>query len=258
MEQDDFLKKRIRELANISFQRGIGVFSDFLSLHEQDLALQCTGADAGLVCRLYGGYEAAERQMAGFFPAEDIRNYSGEETFFDRFPLTMIRVEPKMKKYSDTLSHRDYLGAILSLGLDRGVIGDIILEDLGAIVICHEKIAPFLTENLGKIRHTYVTASVLTGKWEVKVPKTSSFSGTVASVRLDTLVSLAFKCSRSEASELITGGLVYVDGRCVVSNSFEPFEGAIISVRHKGRFRFVGIEGNTKKGRIRVELELYG
>ena len=78
-------------------------------------------------------------------------------------------------------------------------------------------------------------------------------------VRLDQLVfDLGLTESRERAKTTIMAGLVYVDGRCVVSNSFEPFEGAIISVRHKGRFRFVGIEGNTKKGRIRVELELYG
>ena len=82
-------------------------------------------------------------------------------------------------------------------------------------------------------------------------------TGTCASVRLDSLISLAFKTSRSSIVHCIEEGLVFVNGKLITSNGYEPKEGDIISVRKKGRFIFDGVSRRTKKGRLGVRILLY-
>lgn len=82
-------------------------------------------------------------------------------------------------------------------------------------------------------------------------------SGTCASVRLDSLISLAFKTSRSSMVSYIEGGQVFVNGKLITSNGYEPKDGDIISVRGKGRFIFDGVSHQTKKGRCSVRIMRY-
>ena len=249
MEKEEFLKKRIRELANISFQRDIGTFSDFLTISEQDdLFKTLPPQTARVKIILWGGYEEAERRMAGFFPAE------WEST--PDFPVRCVKVAAAAPKFAGELTHRDYLGAILHLGTDRSVIGDILVQDGAAYVFCQEKIAPFLEEELVRVKHTDVRTKICAPD-SLPAVKTVEVTDTAASLRLDVLVASAFRLSRSAASAQIVSGLVFVNGRQILSNSFAPKEGDIISLRHQGRFRFEEAGSVTKKGRIRIRLSLY-
>ena len=249
MEKDIFFIKRIRELANLSYQRDIVTFSDFLNLNEQSLVKSQASQFPGVVMEGFGGYDQAERQMIAFHP--DALVFSWD------YPICCIKVEPKALKFSEPLTHRDYLGTILGLGVERSVIGDILVQDHGAWIFCHKKINDFLLENLCRVRHTTVTAYSVEDPSEMPKPKLSPVFGTCSSIRLDALIAIAFQSSRSSMVSFIESGQVFVNGKLVTSNGYEPLEGDIISVRGKGRFRFDGIQGKTKKGRTSVTLMRY-
>ena len=96
-----------------------------------------------------GGYHGAERQMIAFYPTD--------LGFYWEYPICCLKIEPKAVKFSEALTHRDYLGTILGLGVERSVIGDILVKEHGAWVFCHNKIADFIMKNLCRVRHTTVT-----------------------------------------------------------------------------------------------------
>ncbi|MDO5135133.1 MAG: YlmH/Sll1252 family protein [Eubacteriales bacterium] len=249
MEKDDFLLKRIRELANLSYQRDIVTFSDFLNLNQQNMLHSLKLRDLGVVMETFGGYENAERQMAAFHP--DALMFPWE------YPIDCLRIQPKALKFSQELTHRDYLGAILNLGVDRSVVGDILVQEKEAWMFCQRRMTDFFLENLCRVKHTtvLVTRSQETG--ELPSPRFQEITATCSSVRLDALIAAAFQASRSSMVSYIENGLVFVNGRLVTSNGYEPKEGDIISVRGQGRFLFDGVLRQTKKGRSSIRLRRY-
>ena len=126
MDKDEFLLKRIRELANLSYQRDIVTFTDFLNLNEQNMLVSLKLHQIGVEVKLFGGYEHAERQMAAFFP--------GGLGFSWDYPIDCLKIEPKALRFSEELGHRDYLGALLNLGVDRSVVGDILIKAVELLV----------------------------------------------------------------------------------------------------------------------------
>ena len=102
----------------------------------------------GVNVRLFGGYEHAERQMAAFFPPS--------LSFDWEYPIDCLKLSPKALRFSEDLGHRDYLGAVLNLGVDRSVVGDILLKDKEAWLFCQHKMSDFFIENLTRVRHTMV------------------------------------------------------------------------------------------------------
>lgn len=249
MEKEELFKKRMLELSKKAYYRGILTFSDFLDLNEQNMLHSLSFADTGVSLKLHGGYESAERQMAAFVP--DAFCYEED------FPIACIKIAPLNKKFSDALTHRDYLGAILNLGIDRGKTGDILIEPDAAYVFCHESMCAFLTEEICRIKHTSVQAVRILEQAELPKPKREEVSGTVASPRLDSIIALAFHTSRSSMIPFIEGGKVFVNGKCVVSNGYTMKDGDIISVRGKGKFQFDSVTNKTKKDRYHVVLYKY-
>lgn len=249
MEKDEFFLKRIRELADISYQRDIVTFSDFLTLNEQNMINSRISHRPGVVMEAFGGYEHAERQMVAF--------HSDALVFPWEYPIDCLKMEPKAAKFSEKLTHRDYLGALLNLGVDRSVIGDILVREDAAWFFCLRKISGFFLENLCRVRHTTILVTKVENPRELPKPNLEPVKGTCASVRLDALIALAFRESRSSMVSCIEGGLVFVNGKLITSNGYEPKEGDIVSVRGKGRFRYEGISGRTKKGRLSVCVMRY-
>ena len=215
MDKDEFLLKRIRELANLSYQRDIVTFTDFLNLNEQNML-------ASLKLHQMG-----------------------------------VEVKPKALRFSEELGHRDYLGALLNLGVDRSVVGDILIKDKEAWFFCLHKMSDFFIENLIRVKHTTVLVSRVEQAEEIPEPEFEMINGTCASVRLDALIGLAFQTSRSSMVSFIESGLVFVNDKLITSNGYEPKEGDIISVRGKGRFIYDGVSRQTKKGRLGVRIRKY-
>ena len=249
MEKDDFFLKRIWELANLSYQRDIVTFSDFLNLNEQNMVSSLKQQFPQVVMETFGGYDNAERQMVAFHP--DALAFTWE------YPIDCLKIEPKAIKFSESLTHRDYLGALLNLGIERSVIGDIVVQEKAAWFFCQNKMTDFFLDNLCRVRHTNILITKVDDPDKLPCPKLEAINGTCASVRLDSLISLAFKASRSSMVSYIEGEQVFVNGKLITSNGYEPKEGDIISVRGKGRFIFDGMSHQTKKGRCGVRILRY-
>ena len=247
--EEQQLEKHFRDLARTAYQRGIAVFSDFLNLNELNIFQSLRGEFSYLEMETFGGYELAERQIAVFRPEAPV--------FYADYPVKCLKITPLNAKFAEDLNHRDYLGAVLNLGIDRACLGDILVEEDAAYLFCLERMADFIRDNLIRIRHTSVYVEQVEAENFHYEPKYKEVSGTVASVRLDKLLALAFNASRSSLAGLIEGGKVFVNGKLVTSNGYEPKEGDLISVRGMGRFRFRETGGQSKKGREYVILWRY-
>ncbi len=242
-------KRHFQDLAGTAYQRNIPVFSDFLNLNELSIFESIRPDYPSLQLESFGGYDLAERQIAVFRPEAP--------NFYAEPPISCLHIRPLQAKFAEKLNHRDYLGAVLNLGLERSCLGDILVEEAGAYLFCLTRMADFIRDNLTRIRHTSVLAEQVEPEAFHYEPKFEEVSGTVASVRLDKLLSLAFQASRSSLTGLIEGGRVFVNGRLITSNGYEPKEGDLISVRGFGRFRYQGTKGQSKKGRDYVVLWRY-
>lgn len=235
----DRLKNRFTELSSRAEKTGTACCTKFLNLAEQsDLyALK-------LPCTLFGGFEGAERRIAvfgagcGFVP-----------------PIACVRICPASKKFSDELTHRDYLGSLMALGVTREMLGDIIVFEGGAYLFCLETIADFVIENLSEVKRTSVKCE------RGSPPDTVSGGGSeislvVPSERLDALIAAVYKLSREDAKAAVEKGLVFVDSRLVTKAGAFLTDGASVTVRGRGRFTFSGTERETKKGRLRVTVKI--
>lgn len=243
------LQKRLLELSKIAYQRDIVTYSDFLNLNELNI-LHTTPKQEWFTCyETYGGYEFSERQMVAFLPDALM--------FAKKYPICALKIEPLQKKFSESLTHRDYLGAILNLGIERSKLGDILVEDNYAILFAHQSLKTFICDELSRIRHTSVMVTEIDAEAVSYQPKFKEITGTVPSLRLDSLLSLAFSSSRSKLVSYIENGKVFVNGKLVTSNGCQVKEDDIISVRGLGRFQFKEAISQTKKGRIYVSLHLY-
>lgn len=218
------------------------VFSDFLNLEEQSIL-----HETYLPCTLFGGYEGAERVVAGF--GEDIKN--------EDFTISCVEIKPVMQKFADGLSHRDFLGALMNLGIKRELIGDIIVYENCGYVFCLDKIADFITDNLSRVRHTTVKAQKVINPPVKAVEPPEPQDVVIASLRLDVAVCQVFKLSRSECSKLFETGKIFVNSCLTENRSCQLKEGDMVSVRGFGRFQFLSVVRKTKKDRLVAELRIY-
>ena len=248
--EEELFQKRLLDLADAAWKRGIVTFTDFLNLNEQNIYHSILPKLSFVQSQSFVGYENAERQMVAFFPSD---------AFYLEvsYPMVCLKISPLSKKFSDTLTHRDYLGSLMNLGVERSKMGDILLQDQDAFLFCQEAIGEFLSVELTRVRHTSVQCSLCPLEDFHYTPKLMEITGTVASVRLDALLSLAFQTSRSSLTGLMEGGKTFVNGRLITSNGYHVKEGDLISLRGYGRFQYEGILSVTKKGRNLVRLWKY-
>ena len=173
-------------------------------------------------------------------------------------PIAVVRISPLNEKFADALSHRDFLGSLMNLGVERYKLGDILIDGNQAYLICMADMADYICAELKKVRHTSVYCEVEAGlPEELTEPKTERKEGSVASVRLDAVLSLAFSSSRSKMVPLIEGGQVFINGKLVTSPSASLKEDDLVTVRHMGKFHYVGVQNQTKKGRLYVAVERF-
>lgn len=259
-KSEERTQQRILDLANMADRRGIITYTDFMNLNELNIFHNKVEKVSCVRWKLFGGYAKAERQLAAFIPDALYFRYDHKEKqkddFFD-FPITCLQISPLNIRFAEKLSHRDYLGAILNLGIDRSVIGDILIDQNQAYVFCMNKISDFLCDNLIRIKHTVVLCQRFSGAIQDIPIKFEKIDGTVASIRLDTLLALAWNASRSSLVSLIEEGRVFVNGKCITSNGYYIKEQDLISARGLGRFVYKGVLTQTKKGRFLVRIEKY-
>ena len=249
MEREELFRKRVQDLCRMAYQRDIVTFTDFLDLNELHIIHNLDLKQWGVSLACFGGYEMSERQIAAFIP--DALSYDWE------FPVCCLKIQLQDRRFSQEPGHRDYLGALLNLGIERSMLGDILIDQDAAYVFCAERMAGFIREELTRVRNTPVVTSVLCGELPSITHKYKEITGTVASVRLDSIISTAFQTSRNGITSLIESGKVFVNGKLVTSNGSMLKENDIVSVRGMGKFQFEGVLSRTKKGRILVKINRY-
>ena len=245
MVTNDVMLRHLLDLCRKSEKAGSWQYSGFLSPAEQDDLLRSRDA-AAFSFFLTGGYENAERKILA----------AGNEEEFGRAepPLTVIEVRPKSEKYAEELSHRDYLGAILGLGLERSVIGDILVRGKNAWFVCLSSAAEMLTSSLNQVRRTTVTATAASGDVPELEARYATMRVNVASERLDAVVAAFANLSRGQADKLFAAEKVFVNGRAVTDRSARLKENDMLSVRGFGKAVYDGIEYETRKKRFLVQL----
>ena len=252
MTKDELiLYNRFKELASIADVQNRCTFSRFLNLNEYQVFLSTINEISYVDYCLWGGYKEAERRIVVFFP----KGFSREI----QYPCSCLKISPLQAKFSDQLTHRDYLGAILNLGIDRSMIGDIVIQNPDAYLFCEDTIASFIVSECTRIKHTTIQVCE-TSLMEIS-DFTKSFlekTGFIASFRLDALVAFACGYSRSESAKRIKEGLVYCNHKQILSPSFELKPDTIFSVKGVGRFLFPSQEMKTsKKGRLYIKIQEY-
>lgn len=259
-KDDQIIKKRLIELARTSYEKGIDMYSDFLGLAEQTLFFRSLHELPPISYSCFGGTQNAERFCICFYGSADSRSVTLIETNEEEkeaYPISCIKISQSSVKYSDNLTHRDYLGAILNLGVNRSKIGDLFVLDNLAYVFCSNSIAQFLCNELISVKHTLVHCEIVVPDREALAPTLQTITRTVPSLRLDALIAVAFSNSRSSMSSYIDAEKVYINGRVITKPGTLVNLGDIVSVRGCGRFCLGEIVSTTKKGRIAVVIKKY-
>lgn len=255
MNDEKIFKARLEDLANKSYKNNIYTYTNFLTPAELSI-LNDMRADlqyAGYT--LYGEEGILERRMVRF-GLFDILGYE------EPWPIKVVKVEPLAEKFADKLNHRDFLGSIMNLGIERNILGDILVkDDIRAYIYCNESIADFIADNLTKIKHTNVKTSILDVDdddlaQELK-PTLVDIDCCVAAARFDAVVAAVTKVSRNEAHNLFRSGKVTRNGMICENNSAQLKEGDIFAVRGYGKFIYEGAGSTTRKGRLYVHLKQY-
>ncbi|MBQ8974552.1 MAG: hypothetical protein IJ072_02375 [Oscillospiraceae bacterium] len=244
------LKKRFTELARRCETRRTWTYSDFLNINEQSVlhSMDRYELPSGYVLR--GGYDGAERAIA-CFGSEEMCGYEPQP------PVVCVKAEPLSQKFSDKLTHRDILGAVMSLGIEREVTGDILISENCGYIMCLEKIAGYIASELTSIKHTSVRCTTSEQLPEQAAPELKEAGLVIPSQRLDAVVAAVYKLSRGESQRLFSQGKIFINGKNTTRQSAMPDSGDIVSVSGCGRFIYDGIERETKKGRLRVNVRVY-
>lgn len=200
--------------------------------------------------KVFGGYEGAERVIIGFCP--EYLEIEEKDFFIDILEITYNF------KYSRELTHRDFLGSIIGLGIDRSKIGDIIIEGNKAICFVEKSMSSYLEANLQKVGNTKVKIKVCNlVDYNIPQPKYEEKCIIVASTRLDAVLGHSFNLARGKISDIIKGEKVFLNWTLETSVSKNIKENDIITVRGFGRIKILNIVGKTKKDRIILNIIKY-
>lgn len=247
---EKLLLAKVLDQADLSLKKHMVSYTEFLDPAMCVLVCTLLKNVRELDFRTFGGYDEAERKMIALFP-----DYFFEEDI--AFPISAVRIIYN-PKFSSGLSHRDFLGSILALGIERSRIGDIVVLDDEAYCFAEDDIASYISANLEKAGRTKVKAekAVLS---EIRLPekKMDIKNVTVSSLRADTVFGAVFRKSRSEAQELIRGEKASVNWTAVKSVSDNIAEGDVLSLKGSGRGKLIEVGGTTKKGRLVITVGRY-
>ncbi|MBR5308898.1 MAG: hypothetical protein IKU43_09010 [Clostridia bacterium] len=255
-DEEKVLAARAEDLLQRCRQNSVPVFTEFLSDREKQIITE-KAAEIGALDSLtvFGGYEDAERTVAGFFP--EYYAYLEKEELYAEFPITALKIQCSGFREHN---HRDYLGSILGLGIERFVIGDIIVGDNGyeATVFVHKRIVGFITENLRLIGRDGIKITECPQGNALEIKRSFELiTGTVASFRIDALISEVLNLSRDKSVKLTEAGLVSINHAVVTEKSEEVLQGDVFTVRGYGKYRLSNIGDTNRKGRIRFEVQKY-
>lgn len=250
MSEKTLLSQRLTELANRSYNNNQYTFTNFLSVQElsEFYGMERELSFAGIT--VYGGCDIAERQMVRFGSEASLG-------YVEDFPIAAILIKPLSSKFSDDLNHRDFLGALMNLGIKRETLGDIFVKGNEACLFCIDSMAEYITENLTRIKHTTVIATVVEDVSDITKPTLEDKIIQVSSERIDAVIAKVYNLSRGDSLELFPKNLVFLDGRLCTENAKILKEDAKVSVRGYGKFIFAKVAGVSKKGKTNCLIKIY-
>ena len=223
-------------------------FSDFLDGAEQRIIKENVVFPFGYNVITYGGFDENEKKMIGVFP-------EWQEPDTESFPIVCLKIEGG---FSKKLTHRDYLGTIMSLGISSSKLGDIVVDDGCAYVFVHSDISGYVSDNISKIGNQGVKISVIDDTGNVEIKRNyKTIEAVCASGRLDAVVGAAANMSRSESARMIAAGKIKLNHRECLKPSEEIRTGDLLSIRGYGRYIVSDFGNETRKGRIHITLKKY-
>ncbi len=243
---DRLLLAGLLDKAQACEARGYMTHTRFLNMNERflcDEAVRLAGLGGSAL--FWGGYEEAERGIYLFCP-----DYMDGAAARQAAPIVLLRAH---RRAEDALSHRDYLGALMGLQIERAVIGDILVHEEGADLLVLEDMADFLLMHwtqAGRVSLSLTREPL--GSLRRQQGEEKEGSGSVASPRLDSVAALVFNISRSEAQARIEKGLVFINNAPVLKAERQLHEGDRLTVRGLGRARITEFGGTSRKGRLFV------
>jgi len=242
---DKILLATVQDKVDQSYKACIQTNTGFLDVRQKNLAESYCKKIKGLNYKFYGGYEEAERSICMISPEDELEGG----------PLTALRITTSGTK---ALSHRDYMGSILGLGIKRELIGDILVRTDGADIIILKELADFFVANYEKAGSVPIKVEVISIK-DIKTGEENveEIRQSVSSLRLDNMISSVFKLSRSNAVEAINGGLVYINGQQVTKPDKLLKKGDKLVLRGKGKGILQDLLGSTKKDKTVVLIKKY-
>lgn len=256
-EEDKLLVSRVLDKLEFVQKKNSIETTDFLDMHQKTVAEKVLKSQkiTNYIC--YGGYSNAERVMIIIYPEklEDVFN-NNQYDFNNIVKVIRVILPNEMKgKYS----HRDYLGAVIKVGLKREKVGDIIVNLDGADLIVSKDISKYIVDSFKELtrfsKSDIYEESI--EKLNITEPKTEVLNIIIPSMRMDSIVSELIRTSRSKALEIINAERVFVNSEVITKNSKMLKENDMITVRGKGRFKIIRILNSTKKGNLVLEVEKY-
>lgn len=242
--------RHILDLANRSYNNNQYTFTTFLTLAQMSDFYGMLSELPPCGYTIDGGYEGAERVMIRFGREDDL-GYS------ERFPIAYVRIEPVHAKFAEDLTHRDVLGSIMNLGMEREMLGDIIVKNGKIWVICLDNMARLIMDELTRIRHTSIVTYIEDTLPKDLEPTFEEVRIQATQARADAVVAKLCKLSRNASATLFVEGKIAINGRMMQNHSYMVKEGDIISARGFGKYRFEATEGTTRKGNQILLFERY-
>lgn len=247
--EDRILLAKVWDKIQAGLRRDIPANSPFLSPRELEMTHYLFGNVPGLV--EFGGYGDAERKMLVYLPEYMDGGYLME----DSSPLVCLRAT---FFEDDILSHRDFLGALMGAGIAREAVGDICVGKGNCDFFVTEEIAPYILQSFTCAGRTKLHLQAIPlSQVTVPEPETREIRDTLASLRLDSVISAGFRIGRSQAAQYVTSGRAAIDGLPCEKPDKPVVEGCKISVRGLGKIKLRTVNGQTKKGRISVVIDRY-
>lgn len=247
-QEDKLVLARLLDKAEFTARAHKPAHSEFLDPHQLNLAERVLAFyDADY--EFFGGFPGAERAAALFYP-----DYADEEER-DEYREAIFKVLEISPNARGSLTHRDYLGALMSLGIKREIIGDILAEEVKCNIVVSGEIADYIASNLLKVGNTGVNTTILDIiDLSVPEPKVKEIRTTVAALRLDSICAPAFGISRSKAAEFIKAGRVNLNWEITQNPDKAVREGDTISIKGKGRAILEKVGGKTRKDRLTISI----
>lgn len=247
--EDRILLAKLWDKINAGMRKNIAAATCFLSPRELELARFLFGEPDGLYA--FGGYPEAERKMLIFLP-----EYLEESALTEEdSPIVCIRATFFQE---DDLSHRDILGALMGAGIGRETVGDICIGKGSCDFFVTAEIAPYILSSFDSAGRTRLhLKQIPLSEAQIPEPEVKEIRDTLASLRLDSVISSGFRIGRSLAAQYVSAGKAAIDGLPCEKPDKNVTEGMKISVRGLGKIKLHAVNGKTKKDRISVVIHRF-